>query len=119
MFERNSPVEEVFSDAWEQVRAGRSIEAVLAGYPAHAAELEPMRRPAAAMQTVPTPTLTPHALGRIHRRAQAAATLGVPSTEHRVSRTPRTLGTRQSVLGTLRSPLAIPLAAVALLLIVA
>jgi hypothetical protein len=73
MFEKISPVEEVFSAAWQQVRAGRSIESVVARYPDHAAELEPMLRLAAAVQAVPPPALSTQALDRIQGRAQAAA----------------------------------------------
>jgi hypothetical protein len=73
MFENISPVEEVFSAAWQQVRAGRSIESVVARYPDHAAELEPMLRLAAAVHAVPPPALSTQALDRIQGRAQAAA----------------------------------------------
>jgi hypothetical protein len=70
MFGRESRVEEVFSAAWEQVSAGRSIESVLADYPEHARELEPMLKLMKSVQAVPRPTLSPEALTRIQRRTQ-------------------------------------------------
>src|SRR5690242_14717275 len=73
MFERNSRAEEVFSAAWEQVQAGRSIESVLDDYPEQRAELEPMLRTSLALRNTPRPILSPAALGRINARAQAAA----------------------------------------------
>jgi hypothetical protein len=76
MFEKNTPVEEVFSAAWQQVRAGRSIESVTASLPPdQAAELEPMLRLATAMQAVPAPNLPPQALDQIQKRALHAASM--------------------------------------------
>jgi hypothetical protein len=93
MFENNAPVEEVFSAAWQQVRAGRSIESVAAGLPPdQAAELLPMLRLAAAMEAVPTPSLSPQALDRIQRRALHAASL--PQVPSRGSKVPGLTTTR-------------------------
>lgn len=74
MTERNSQVEEVFSDAWQQVLAGRSIESVLADYPDYAAQLEPMLRLTKRVRAVSrsTPTLSPDALSRIQQRTRSA-----------------------------------------------
>ena len=74
MFERNSRAEEIFSAAWEQVRAGRSIESVVAQYPDLAADLEPMLRLAQAVRDTPAPALSPDAMARIQARARQAAT---------------------------------------------
>src|SRR5438067_1084122 len=72
MFERNSQAEEVFSAAWQQVLAGRSIESVAAEYPDYAAELEGMLRLAQAVRAVPGPALSHQAQLRIQARARAA-----------------------------------------------
>src|SRR5579859_201981 len=74
MFERRNPAEDVFSAAWQQVREGHSVEAVLAAYPEQAAELEPLLRTALAVRAgLPAPPLSPAALARIQARTQQAA----------------------------------------------
>ena len=74
MFDRNAALETIFSEAADQVRAGRSIPAVLAQYPAHAAALEPLLRAIVALRTaMPPPTLSADALDRIRARAVAVA----------------------------------------------
>ena len=73
MFERNSRAEEIFSAAWEQVRAGHSIESVVAQYPDLAADLEPMLRLAQAVRDTPPPALAPDAMARIQARARQIA----------------------------------------------
>src|SRR5690348_15795754 len=79
MFERNSRAEEVFSAAWEQVRAGHSIESVVAQYPDLAADLEPMLRLAQAVRDTPAPALPPDAMVRIQARARQAAQTRPPA----------------------------------------
>lgn len=72
--EHNSQVEEVFSEASQQVQAGRSIESVLGDYPDYAAELEPMLRLTQRVRTVSrsSPTLSPDALSTIQHRVRTA-----------------------------------------------
>lgn len=72
MLNDNSKIEEVFSIAWQHLLSGRSVEAVLADHPDHAAELEPMLRLTLAIRGLPTPTLSPGAISKINRRAQIA-----------------------------------------------
>lgn len=72
MIERNSQAEEVFSDAWQQVLAGRSIESVVADYPDQAAELEPMLRLTNRVCALSAPSLSPDALSRIQQRTRSA-----------------------------------------------
>ncbi|HMA33711.1 MAG TPA: hypothetical protein VKY74_04455 [Chloroflexia bacterium] len=72
MFRNHAPREEAVSAAWQQVQAGRSVEAVVAEYPEYAAELEPLLRLALAVRNVPDPALRPAALARIQQRTRAA-----------------------------------------------
>src|SRR5438094_9006890 len=72
MFDGNSEVEEIFSQAWQKVLAGHSIESVVAEYPDYAAEIEPMLRLTAAVRAVPPPMLPAGALARIHQHTQEA-----------------------------------------------
>ena len=55
MFDGNSEVEEIFSQAWQKVLAGHSIESVVAEYPDYAAEIEPMLRLTAAVRVAVMP----------------------------------------------------------------
>src|SRR6476469_3663533 len=74
MFDRNAALEAIFSEAADQVRAGRGIPAVLAQYPAHAATLEPLLRAIVALRTaMPPPTLSADALDRIRARTVATS----------------------------------------------
>ena len=73
MFERNSQAEEIFSEAWEEVLAGHSIEEIIAEHPGHAPELESVLRLNVAARSLPQPNLSPQALARIEDRAQKAA----------------------------------------------
>jgi hypothetical protein len=66
-------IEDVFSEAWQKVLAGDSIEFVLSRYPEHAQGLEPMLRLTTAIRSLPQPALSEHLLDRVQRRAQAAA----------------------------------------------
>src|SRR5438552_3970906 len=92
IFGRNSHAEEVFSSAWQQVRAGRSIESVLAEHPEYADELEPMLRLTAAIRDVPGPSLSPEALARIQQRTEKALEERGPVT----ITLPRRVGQRRS-----------------------
>lgn len=58
MFERNSQAEEIFSEAWEEVLAGHSIEEIIAEHPGHAPELEFVLRLNVAARSLPN--LTSH-----------------------------------------------------------
>jgi hypothetical protein len=73
MHKDNSQIEDIFSEAWQKVATGDSIETAVSEYPEHAAELEPMLRLAAAMRTMPQPMLSERALARVRERAQSAA----------------------------------------------
>ncbi len=63
---------EALAAAWDALRAGQSLDAVLAAHPAAAAELEPLLRLGLALQETPRPPLTPAAQARILDRARAA-----------------------------------------------
>jgi hypothetical protein len=73
MSEHNSQVEEVFTEASQQVLDGESIEAVLSRYPAHAPELEPLLELNVQVRSLPLPGLSPRALQRITEGALNAA----------------------------------------------
>src|SRR5213595_1879408 len=66
-------IEDIFSEAWQRVVTGDSVDVVISTYPDHAAELEPMLRVASAMRAMPQPAPTGDALARIQQRTQSAA----------------------------------------------
>ena len=72
MLGNNPQIEEIFSEAWQQVLAGRSIASVIAQHPEHASELEPMLQLMLSVRNLPTPALSATALASVHRRAKAA-----------------------------------------------
>ncbi len=75
MFNGNSQseVEEIFSEAWQKVQAGHSIESAVSAYPEYSSEIEPMLRLTAAVRDVPQPALSAGALAQIRERTQEAA----------------------------------------------
>lgn len=73
MYNGNSEVEEIFSEAWQKVLAGHSIESALSDYPDYAAEIEPMLRLTAAVRSVSPPALPESSLARIREKTQEAA----------------------------------------------
>nr|MDQ2806807.1 hypothetical protein [Chloroflexota bacterium] len=73
MFERNSQIEEAFSRASEQLRAGEPLDAVLAQYPDQAAELAVLLETVQTVRdTTAAPVLSAAALARIQARTQQA-----------------------------------------------
>lgn len=72
-FQSESEVEEIFSEAWQKVQAGHSIESAVSAYPEYASQIEPMLRLTAAVRGTPPPALLAGALARMRERTQEAA----------------------------------------------
>jgi hypothetical protein len=112
MLEGKSQAEEVFSEAWQQVAAGRSIESVLADYPDCAAELEPMLRLTGRVRTLSDLQPSAEALDRIRLHA-----FGHSQAPGRVVPAPRGTRTQVRRLAVLFSPVRISVGALLLLLV--
>src|SRR3954463_14179431 len=72
MIDDKSQIEDIFSESWRQVQAGRSIEYVLADYPEYAAQLEPTLRLDVRLRALSTLQPSPDSFSRIQQRTRSA-----------------------------------------------